>query len=57
MEVDGSEIDLLLNSLDKNDNGEAVQENLGEIKKHLIQFAAASRNVLKSKEFFNNANS
>lgn len=50
-------IDLLLGSLESNTSDEAVQETLGEIKKHLIQFAASSSNVLNSRNFFEFANS
>lgn len=50
-------IDSLLHTLESNDSDEAVQETLGEIKAHLIQFAAGSTRVLKSRNFFNAANS
>lgn len=50
-------IDTLLNALESGDSDETVQEKLTAIKKHLIQFAAASRNVLNSKDFLLNANS
>lgn len=51
-------IEILLNELTElEDSDQAVQEKLTEIKKHLIQFAQSSKNVLESKEFFKNANS
>lgn len=51
------EINNLLSALEGDDSDEVVQEKLGEIKKHLIQFAQASRNVLDSKQFIDLANS
>lgn len=51
------DIDSLLNNLESEDGDEAIQETLGEIKKHLIQFAHSSRSVLRSQEFFKIANS
>ena len=51
------EMDSLLLSLERNENDEAVQETLAEIKRHLIQSAEASKNVLNSSTFFHNANS
>lgn len=51
------EINSLLSVLEGNDSDETIQEKLTEIKKHLIQFAEASRNVLDSKQFINLANS
>lgn len=51
-------IDSLLNNLEaEGKSDEALQETLGDIKKHLIQFAHASRSVLRSQEFFRIANS
>lgn len=50
-------IDSLLNTLENSADDEAVQETLGEIKSHLIQFAAGSTRVLKSNEFYNAAKS
>lgn len=52
-------MDSLLNNLETDGNEEAVQETLGEIKKHLIAHAHdhASRSVLRSQEFFKFANS
>lgn len=47
--------DSLLISLQADDSDEAVTEKLVEIKKHLINTANDSKNVLKSSEFFKNA--
>jgi hypothetical protein len=52
-----SSIENLLNSLERNETEEAVQETLAEIKRHLIQSAEASKNVLSSSSFFNYTNS
>lgn len=50
-------IEILLNSLESNDSDESVQDTLIEIKRHLIQCAEASKNVLNSSFFIHNANS
>ena len=55
--MDNLSMDNLLISLERNENDEAVQETLVEIKRHLIQSAETSKNVLNSSTFFHNANS
>ena len=50
-------VEVLLNNLSQEPAEEDVQEILSEIKKHLIQSAQSSRNVLASQDFFRNANS
>jgi hypothetical protein len=50
-------IEILLNKLEQTSSEEETQEALKDIRRHLIQTASSSKNILNSSNFYNFANS